>query len=99
MEPRDPKIILFDLETLPDLKEAIKVWPQLSNYPGLTLKASITSIICAGYKEFDEGKTQVINAWDFSRWKKDVNDDFSVVRALYDVLKEADAVVTHRQKV
>ena len=93
-----PKIILFDLETMPNLKEALKVWPQLSNYPGLTLKATITSIICAGWKEFDKPETHCINAWDFNRWDKNKNDDYSVCKAIYDVLKDADAVVTHNGK-
>jgi len=93
-----PKIILFDLETLPNLPEALKVWPQLSNYPGLTLRATITSIICAGWKEYESGRTHCINAWDFPAWKRDVNNDKHVVKALYEVLKDADAIVTHHGK-
>jgi hypothetical protein len=91
----DPKIILFDLEIIPDLKEALKVWPGLSYYPGLTLKATITSIICAGWKVFGQKKTHCVNAWDFKEWKKDVNNDYQVVKAISDVLEGADAVVTH----
>ncbi|MGB1290512.1 MAG: ribonuclease H-like domain-containing protein [Pseudoalteromonas sp.] len=80
------------------MKEALKVWPQLSNYPGLTLKATITSIICAGWKVYGEKETHCINAWDFSRWKKDINDDYTVCKEIYKVLKTADAVVTHNGK-
>jgi len=47
-----PRIILWDLETLPDLKEVLKVYPSLSDFNGRTLKAQITSIISFGYKEF-----------------------------------------------
>lgn len=93
-----PKIILFDLETLPNLTEALKVWPQLSNYPGLTLKATITTIICAGWKVYGKGRTECINAWDFPNWKKNVNDDEQVVKAIAKVLADADAVVTHNGK-
>lgn len=93
-----PKIVFFDLETLPDLNEALKVWPQLSNYFGLTLKASITSIICAGYRIYGHRKIECINAWDFPNWKKDVNDDRVIAKKIYDVLKDADAVVTHNGK-
>lgn len=91
----EPRIILFDLETLPNLKEALKVWPQLSDFPGRTLKATISTIICAGWKVYGEDKTHCINAWDFSRWKNNINDDFSVCKAISDVLMDADAVVTH----
>jgi len=90
-----PKIIIFDLETMPNLKEALKVWPQLSQYPGKTLRASITSIICAGWKYHNEKKTHCINAWDFKNWKTNVNDDMEVCKAIREVLEDADAVVTH----
>ena len=41
-------------------------------------------------------KTECINAWDFpGKWKKDVNDDFEVLKAFHDIVKDADAVVTH----
>lgn len=91
----EPKIILFDLETLPNLSEALKVWTQLSQYPGKTMKATITSIICAGWKQLGEKKTHCINAWDFKEWKRDVNNDKRVCEEIYEVLKDADAVITH----
>jgi hypothetical protein len=95
----EPRIILFDLEVLADMREVRKVFFGLGNYPGLTLKASINSIICAGWKVYGESKTHCINAWDYpSRWKRNINDDELVTRAIYDVLKDADAVVTHNGK-
>lgn len=91
-----PRIVLFDLETLPNMEEAMKVFPQIGAYPGLTLKAQINSIICCGYKVLsDNAITACINAWDFEPWQRDVNDDSEVVRAVYEVLKDADCVVTH----
>jgi len=90
-----PRIVLFDLETLPNLPEALKVWPSLSSYPGQTLKASISTIICGGWKAHGEKKVHCINAWDFPEWETNVNDDGPLCRALYDVLKDADCVVTH----
>ena len=92
-----PLIILFDIETLPNLKEALRIWPSLSNYPGLTLKAAINSIICFGYKVLDE-KTKCLCAWDYKSWKKDVNNDYEIVRDIYFILKDADTVVTHNGK-
>lgn len=94
----DPHVVLFDLETVPNLPEALKVWPQLSNYPGITLRASITSIICAGYKTLGSAETKCICAWDFPSWDTDVNDDRALCEAIYEVLKEADCVVTHNGK-
>lgn len=94
----EPRIIIFDLETAPNLKEILKVWPGLSAYPGLTLKATITTIICAGWKVFGENKTHCINAWDFPEWKNDINDDKKLVKSIANILREADAVVTHNGK-
>jgi len=93
------KTIVWDIETLVILPEAMRVFPGLGNYPGLTLRASINSIICVGWKELGSKKTHCINAWDFpKRWKADVNDDYDVVKAAYDVLHDADAIVTHNGK-
>jgi len=94
----EPKIILFDIETIPDFREAMKVWCQLSNYPGQTMKATITTIICVGYKELYSKRTHCINAWDFPNWEIDINDDKEVCKAIYEILKDADAVVTHNGK-
>lgn len=95
----EPRIVLWDLETLPNLKEVMKVLPGLSAYPGLTLKASINSVICMGWKVFGEKEVHCINAWDFkSRWAKDVNDDFEVVKQAAKIIQDADAVVTHNGK-
>jgi DNA polymerase elongation subunit (family B) len=98
-KPRKPRIILWDIETLPNMREVMKVFPSLSNYPGLTMKATINSIICVGWKEYGSKEIQCINAWDYkSRWAKDMNDDYAVVKAAYDVLLTADVVVTHNGK-
>lgn len=95
---KEPRIILWDIETLPNINEILKVYPRLGDYPGLTLKASITSIICAGWKVLGEKRVHCINAWDFKRWKRNVNDDFEVVKAISKILSGADCVVTHNGK-
>jgi len=91
----EPKIIFFDLETIPDLPKALEVWCQLSNYPFQTMKATVTTIICVGWKELGSKRTHCINAWDYPNWQKNINDDKEVCKAIYEVLKDADAVVTH----
>lgn len=90
-----PKIILWDLETAPNMREAVKVWPRLGNYPGLTLKASITSIICFGYKELSSKTVKCKSVWDYpERFEKDLNDDYEVVKFAYETLQDCDAVIT-----
>ncbi len=93
-----PRILLFDLETLPNLPEALKVWTALSNYPGQTLRASITSIICVGWKILNSKQTHCINAWDFQSWQKDVNDDGPLVREAHKIFKGVDCIVSHNGK-
>ena len=96
---RDPKIVIFDLETLPNLPEALKVWPQLSSFPGRTLKATVSSIICFGYKVVDQDmKAKCLNAWDWPEWEVDVNNDRALLEMAYEILHDADAVVTHNGK-
>lgn len=90
-----PKIVFFDLETLPDLLQALRVWPSMSDWHGKTMKATINSIICFGYRTESMKKAKVIRAWDFpERWNKDVNDDFEICKAAYEILKDADVIVT-----
>ena len=80
------------------MDKAMEVFPQLSRYPGLTLKADINSIICFGYKLAGDTETKCINAWDFPEWEENVNNDIPLITAAIEVLKDADAVVTHNGK-
>lgn len=93
-----PRIIIFDIETLPNLKEALKHWPKLSNYPGRTLKATVTSVACFGWKRYGRKRTHCLNAWDFKNWNKDVNDDSRLVKEIHKILSQADTVVSHNGK-
>ncbi len=88
----------MDLETIPDLEKVMEVYPQLSNYPGLTLKADITTIICFGYRIVGEKETKCICAWDFPEWSVNVNDDKPLLKAAYEIIKDADCIVTHNGK-
>jgi len=94
----EPRIIIFDLETIPDWTQAAKVWCQLSAYPGRTLKATIGSIICGGWKVLGQKKTHCINAWDFPEWRKDINNDYRLCKKISEVLNSADCIVGHNSK-
>lgn len=94
----DPRIILFDIEIIPDLKKALKYWTKLSSFPGKTLRASVSSICCIGWKVFGEAHTHCINAWDFPEWESDVNHERKVLESFLSVIEGADLVVSHNGK-
>lgn len=93
-----PKTIVFDIETMPIVEQAFRQWTILSNYPGITFSADLSSIICIGWKVLGEKKTHCINAWDFPNWKKNKNDDSKVLKEFLQVCKEADAIITQNGK-
>ncbi len=94
----EPRVVFYDLETLPIMRQALLVWPQLSNFPGRTLKASLNSIVCFGWKVLGEPEAHVISAWDFPEWQQDVNNDVPLLNAALAVLGNADAVITQNGK-
>lgn len=91
---KKPRILIVDIESIPDLPEALKVWPQLSDFPGRTLKATINSIACFGYRVHGSGESKVLCAWDYPEWEVDVNDDRRLVRDAARILRTADIIVT-----
>lgn len=94
-----PKIVLLDIETLPDMRGALENWPSLSNYPGLTFRGTVNSICVFGYKLY-HGKTKAKtkSVWEYKGWKKSVNDDKELCEFIYDLLKDAHAIVTQNGK-
>lgn len=97
----DPRIVLFDLETIPDLQQALENWCDLSAFtprhrPGMS--ASVSSICSFGYRIFGEKKSIGINAWDFSSWRRNVNDDSELCASALSVIENADALVTFNGK-
>jgi hypothetical protein len=94
---KEPKIIIWDLEIIPDLSQALKYWIKLCPPWGgsQTLKPDVSSICTFGYKILGENKARVKNVWDFPGWEKNVNDDKELCKFIYDTLLTADAWVYH----
>ena len=94
-----PKIILFDIETIPNLQKALEIWCQIGAWPGRTMKATITSLLCVGWKELGAKTTHCKSVWDFESWDdKKVNDDKELCKYIHAIMSEADAVITHNGK-
>jgi DNA polymerase elongation subunit (family B) len=96
-----PRIVTFDLETIWNIDEIARedVFFGMSNWPGRTMKASIGSIICFGYKVYGEKRAKCASVWDDKEFfQENLNDDYLVCAHAYEVLKDADAIITHNGK-
>lgn len=94
------KIVTFDLETIWDAKQWMREDRAfgMSNWEGRSMKANINSIITFGYQINDE-EPQTISVWDFDGYHhSQVNDDYLLCQMAYDILHDADAVITHNGK-
>ena len=94
MIKNEPKIVFWDLETLPDPRAAYERLPSIGAWPGRTFKAELHTIICFAYKIAGDSEAKSINSWDLG----DTNDDSALVQMAYDILHDADEIVTHNGK-
>lgn len=91
------KLVVFDLETIWNIDQIAREdrMFNIANYYGRTMKADINSIICFGYKIID-GESGVVSSWDFPN--NELNDDAAVCAFAYDLLHDADGIITHNGK-
>lgn len=94
-----PKIVIFDFESLPDPRRVYRILPSIGAWPGRSFKAELHSIITFGYKIYGDKGAKTVSSWDFPEsWEKDPQDDSAVVQFAYEMLKDADEIVTHNGK-
>lgn len=94
-----PKIIIFDLEILCNPVAIRDNWFRVySPYKNNGFSPELSSVLCIGWKDLEQKNVNCINAWNFKSWKKDKNDDREVLKAFYEVAKDADCVITHNGK-
>lgn len=87
----EPKILLFDIETMPNLGWAWEQWDQ--NVIGVEIPWFMLSF---AYKWLgDKSAPTVVALPDFKGYKKDMYNDEKLTRALYELFEEADAVIAH----
>lgn len=89
-KPPDAKILLFDIETAPNLGYVWGKWEQdvIDFEKGWYM-------LCFAYKWLGEKKVTTHALPDYSNWKKDKEDDYALVKELWRLLDEADIVVAH----
>jgi DNA polymerase elongation subunit (family B) len=93
-----PKIVFLDIETLMIPEETLSRIPSYGAYPGRGFNGTVSSILCFGYKIQGEKQVKCINAWDYPGFKKNPNNDKELCRAIHEILKDADAIVTQNGK-
>ena len=85
-----PRIVTLDIETAPILAY---VWGLFKQFVGLDQIVRDWSILSVTWKWLGDPKTHYVDTWENGR-AKDIHDDSKLLRALWEVLDEADIVVT-----
>lgn len=90
---KGPKVLIFDIETAPILAY---VWGLWENNVALNQIKSDWHVMSWAAKWLDEPSSKVMYA--DQRNQKDISDDKKILKQLWDLLDEADAVVTQNGK-
>lgn len=98
MKQHKPKIVFLDIETLMIPEETLSRIPSYGAYPGRGFNGTVSSILCFGYKIKGEKTTKCINAWDYKGFAGNPNNDKELCKAIAEILKDADAIVTQNGK-
>lgn len=85
-----PKILLFDIETAPNLAW---VW---GKYEQDVIEFEREwYILCYAYKWLGEKRTYTVGLPEFKTYKKDREDDKELVTSLWKLFDEADVIIAH----
>lgn len=89
----EPKILVWDIETAHALAAIFSLYQQ--GTPPQNIKQE-WYIICAAWKWLGEKRVYGVSVLDDKeRFEKSPHDDYHVVKTVYEVIKEADAIVHH----
>lgn len=89
------KVVFWDLETLPDPERFYENIPSYGMWNGRGFNGEIQSIMSFGFKILGDDKPSCVNVWDFPNWLDNPNDDSALVAYIYEMLSDADEIVTH----
>ena len=84
------KVLFFDIETAPNMSYVWGQWQQ-----DVIDHVREWYVLCFSYKWEDKKQTHVVSIDDFDLYKKDSENDFEVVKKLWELLDEADIVIGH----
>jgi DNA-directed RNA polymerase subunit M/transcription elongation factor TFIIS len=93
---KTPRVVLWDLETSPMVVATYSLYPDSIPHENII---DDWYIICAAWKEVGKDKTYAVSVLDDpKRFKKNVKDDYYVVKTLRDMLEDVDILVAHNNK-
>lgn len=90
---KNPKIVVFDIETLPIIAATFTLYPESINHKSI-LKDS--SIVCICWKELGK-KGKSVNVLDGPK-KKDLLDDYYICKTIRDEFDDVDVLIGHNIK-
>lgn len=89
---KKPKVLIWDIETLPNVVASFGVWNQNIGKHQLIKE---TSMICAAWKWMGEKKIHTAAITDYDSFKENVFDDKQLVADIAKVVAEADVLIHH----
>jgi hypothetical protein len=91
----NPSILLWDIETSMMNVGTFSLYPESINHQNII---DDWYIISAAWKFLDKPKIHAVSGLDDSkRYKKDIRDDYHVVKTIRDVLQDVDIIIGHNQ--
>ena len=90
MTNKEPRILLYDIETAPNLAYVWGKWEQ----DVIAFKEE-WYMITFSWKWLGEKDTHVLSLPSFKRYSKDKTDDKNLIVALWELFDEADIVIAH----
>lgn len=88
-----PKIILYDIETSHNILAKFDLREEYTNHANILVERHM---LTASWKELGKSKVHSVSLLDDpKRFKKDIHDDYVVVKTMHDVISDADVIIAH----
>lgn len=90
----EPRVVLWDIETTHNLAAVFQL--KQNDYIQADNIVQERYIVCAAWKTLGAKKVEAVSVLDdAARYKKNIHDDYHVVKTLHGVLSNADVIVAH----
>lgn len=93
---KPPKVILYDIETLPLLTATFSLYPDSIGHDNIISDWSIINICWKELQKPTIYSTSILD--DKEAFEKDVNNDLVVIKKIRDVFEDADIIIGHNSK-